>query len=326
MGDEALFEASRRAFRRYRLVDAPYGSRFTKLARYAPVPVIAGGLLGGGTTVGRYRMYRRPFEAWFERYPQLPAFAFGVGVADPSFERRVAGVDPEPELRAWAEVLHRFAVVTVRGPDSHAVLDEAGIGSTIVGDPALLLEPPAGTAPRERLLGVNVGVSARESDIDWGSRLQEIIRAIRVLSARGWRIRLIPFHDSDLASSQAVARGSNGAVDVVDGWRSLPTLLGAIAECHALVGTKLHAVVLASAAGVPALSLAYEPKCWDFQRSLGREAFTLGLRDVRADAIVDRVDHIGDDRDRHSAEIGHAVEARRRSLSETISTIERKLR
>jgi hypothetical protein len=325
MGDEAIFEVSKRSFASYKLVDAPWGSRFDRIARHRQAPTIAAGLLGGGTTVGRYRTYRLRFERWFGAYPELPAFALGVGIVDPGFERGLDGFDAEGELRAWADVLRRFEVVTVRGPDSRRALAEVGIPSSVVGDPALMVGPKRLPSPREQLLGLNVGFSARASNIDWDMLLPEVIAAAKVLVDRGWRVRLTPMHDSDVALSRAVARALGERVELVRRWRSLPRLLHAIGECEVLVGTKLHSVVFAAAAGVPAVSLAYEPKCLDFQRSIGREPFTLRLPDIRSGSIVDLVDHLSRDRDRESRAVTDAVEARRNELTRTIRTIRERL-
>ena len=69
------------------------------------------GSLEGGTLIGRSG-HRRAVERWLTAYPDLPAFALGVGVLDPDFERRIDGFDVWDELRAWSEVLQRFGIVT----------------------------------------------------------------------------------------------------------------------------------------------------------------------------------------------------------------------
>lgn len=74
MGDEAIFDVCRRAFPEHRLLAIPHGSTFARAARLSSSPIISGALLGGGTLVGRYSKYRRPFERWLERYPELPAY------------------------------------------------------------------------------------------------------------------------------------------------------------------------------------------------------------------------------------------------------------
>jgi hypothetical protein len=325
MGDEAIFEVCRRAFPEHRLVSVPGGSTFDRAVRLSRSPIIRAGLLGGGTLIGRPG-HRRPVEKWLTAYPDLPAFALGVGVLDPDFERRIDGFDVWEGLRAWSEVLQRFGVVTVRGPHSQEILAAAGIRSTVVGDPGLLVASgDEKHAVRERLLGINVGVSSRLSDIDWVEAHAEVGRFARVMVDRGWRIRLVPMWNGDVPRAGEVARRIGPDVEVVEGWHGLPRLLRAIGECEVFVGIKLHSVVLASALGVPSLMLEYEPKCLDFQRSIGREQFSMPLARARTENIVEQVDRLSDNREAHSDAIQGAVTARQRDLRTVISFIQANL-
>ena len=327
MGDEAIFEVCRGAFVGHRLDQVPFGSSFDRAARWSGRPLMTAALLGGGTLVGRYPMYRRPFERWREEYPHLPMFAFGVGVVDPHFERRMDGFDVSRELSAWRKVFQEFELVTVRGPRSQEILAAAGIESTIVGDPALLVASSArvaGGAP-QGVLGVNLGVSQRPSDVDWGKARQEIVRFARAMMARGWKVRFVPMFDGDVPYvNEAVEMAGSGA-EIVQGWDRLPTLLDAIAECDVFVGVKLHSVVLAAALGVPSVSLAYEPKCSDFLASIGLERFSIPLTQVRSDDIASVVEELERDRDRYASTLREAVTARQEALLSTIKEMNDRL-
>ena len=55
------------------------------------------------------------------------------------------------------------------------------------------------------------------------------------------------------------------------------------------IGMKLHAVVLAAAANVPAISLEYRPKCRDFCASIDWEDYCVKTSELREFDVVARV-------------------------------------
>lgn len=326
MGDEAIFEVCRKAFVGHRLDQVPFGSSFDRAARWSGRPLMTAALLGGGTLVGRYPMYRRPFERWRKEYPHLPMFAFGVGVADPDFERRIDGFDVSRELSAWRKLFQEFELVTVRGPRSQEILAAAGIESTIVGDPALLVASSARVlGASQGLLGLNLGVSQRLSDVDWAKTLQEIMRFARTMVARGWRVRFVPVFAGDVPYVNEAAEMVGPGAEIAQGWDRLPTLLDAIAECDVFVGVKLHSVVFAAALGVPSVSLAYEPKCSDFLASIGLERFAIPLTEVRSDDVASVVEELEQDRDRYESTLREAVTTRQEALRLTITEMQARL-
>ncbi|MGH2597660.1 MAG: polysaccharide pyruvyl transferase family protein [Actinomycetota bacterium] len=325
MGDEAIFDVCRHAFPEHRLVSVPGGFSFDRAVRLSRSPIIRAGLLGGGTLIGRPG-HRRPVERWLAAYPDLRAFALGVGALDPDFERRIDGFDVWDGLRAWRELLERFRIVTVRGPRSQEILAAAGIRSTVVGDPGLLVATGGEKhVVQERLLGINVGVSSRLSDIDWNEALAELGRFARIMIDHGWRLRLVPVWTGDVPHVHELARSIGRGVDVVEHWDQLPRLLEAISECEVFVGIKLHSVVFASAFGVPSLMLVYEPKGLDFQRSIDREPYSVALAGVQAHDIVDRVEDLANERERHSHALVASVGRRRSDLRRAIGEIRQTL-
>ena len=96
-------------------------------------------------------------------------------------------------------------------------------------------------------------------------------------------------------------------------------------DCHVFVGLKLHAVVLASAAGVPSLILEYHPKCWDFQASLGRDRYSLRTDALDADRLLVLVDELADDREAQARALADAVAERRRALWSEVRKIDGRL-
>jgi len=322
MGDEASFEAYRRAVPGMRFAAIPSSRALAPLDALTPHRLFAGAALGGGTLVG-WPYYRRAFARLLEAAGDGPAFMLGTGVEDPGYHghsRRLAAAlsrehgpgrrAVERELELWAEPLSRLPSVAVRGPASVEVLASVGIEAEAVGDPALLL---ADDRPhrdvRERLAGLNAG----RSDGLWGGRLEAVVDALgevgRRLLSGGWSIRLVPLSPADLPVLHELARRLDGRAELVEAYRDLDALRAAIRECHVFVGEKLHSVVLASASYVPTLALEYHPKCLDFQRSLGRERFTVRTDALEPAALAEQVRDLAERRDEHAAELVQAVGA-----------------
>lgn len=65
-----------------------------------------------------------------------------------------------------------------------------------------------------------------------------------------------------------------------------------IAGCDWLVGQRLHASVLASALGVPNLSLSYQPKCLDFLESIGCEELSVDTEHVSGQTLIGRFEDL----------------------------------
>lgn len=298
LGDEVMFEACRRCLPRVRWTALPFddipprGFRLRLRDHYArAVARLAGdtvALLGGGTIVNRT-------PAWLAQYRRLgrlartPVPVFGSGVADPAFwSGRPGWRDTRAE---WRAELARLPRVGVRGPLSRRLLEDAGCrGVVVCGDPGLAFHRgPGATAPSERRrVAINVGAA---QGAVWGSEarmLAELAGAARRLAAAGYDVRIFPVWDRDVAVCRVVARQAGLAEAVVDPLlRDAADALSYLDRFDVIVSVKLHAAVLAAAAGVPFVAVEYQPKVRDFTASIAWERFTL-RSDAFAAADVER--------------------------------------
>ncbi|MFN3286121.1 MAG: polysaccharide pyruvyl transferase CsaB [bacterium] len=149
------------------------------------------------------------------------------------------------------------AAITVRDQDSADRLRELGVERPVevVCDPALGLSASA-SHPQDRTLVVSVrpwpGVS-------WSRLLEALRRAARQAELQP---RVVCLHRvADLSASEelAVQLGSDLVVP-----SSPREALEAVAGARVVVGMRLHALVLAAAAGVPFVGVAYDPKVSSF--------------------------------------------------------------
>jgi polysaccharide pyruvyl transferase WcaK-like protein len=324
LGDEVMFEACRRCLPRIRWTAIPFGDAppprplSARLrSHYARrVAGLFGGsvaILGGGTLLNR-------IPAWLEQYRGLcqtvgrPVPVFSPGVADPSFWSGTAGWrDTRAE---WRTELARLPEVGVRGPISKRLLDEVGCRNVVVaGDPGLTFHrgtapsPPAG----RRTVAMNAGRSKGEV---WGSEdrmVATLADAARRLVAAGYDVRVFPVWDRDESVCHEVVRAAGLPDDVVD-----PLVLEAEALLRYLdgfdvvVSVKLHAAVLAAAAGVPFVAVEYQPKVRDFTESLGWGRFTVRSDTFQGTDVERAVREIDDD----LAAVRHRLEVRVREMVE----------
>ena len=151
----------------------------------------------------------------------------------------------------------------------------------------------------------------------WGSQgvVEEcVVELGRSLVARGWRIRFIPVWPNDMPTILRAASRIGRRVEIFDRYLDLNACLTAIRECEVFVGMKLHSVVLASCVYSPSVMLEYQPKCRDFQRSIGREDYTIRTDAIDVDQLVGMVEELAENRDAHRLHLFTEVSRLRESL------------
>lgn len=325
MGDEGLFGVCRSQLPSHRLVQARPGRWMDLARRLMPDALARGAVLGGGTLIGEAR-YREPLEQLRAWYPELPMFAAGTGVEDPDFAARW-GPEAADELIRWRPLLRSFVSVGVRGPRSVEILGDLGVLAEMIGDPGLLLTvEPGAVGAGDGLVGINVGDSPRM----WGgTRARDAIEVLasvgRSLAGQGWRIRCVPMWGRDVSLVEELAAQIGAAAHVLRTWQHLPRLAAGIAECQAFIGMKLHSVVFASANHVPSVMIEYQPKCLDFQRSIGREGFTVRIDQLDAGNVLAMVDDLVADGSAHRLHLARAVGILQERLRRYFSGLDRRL-
>jgi hypothetical protein len=307
LGDDLMLEAHRALLAPLRVALLPRARVAERLAvlRAAPGGLKPGAvLLGGGTLFGRADWWQR-VEAVRAALPAAPWSALGVGVEDDAFVSDRSFTRGEA-MRRWAQFAGGWPVLGVRGPRSLEILESYGVPAEVTGDPALALAaqaPPA--AMQERLLGVSVAVpEARWGDA--GTAAATVEDALAGLRRAGWRFRLFAFSkwDRDRTADLARRLGDSAHVRKPD---TTVALLRDLGECHVVLGERLHAVVMAVAAGTPSVAAEYRPKLRDFMRSIDREELTVRVDRSGARALRDLVLSVADRREDESRRLARAV-------------------
>jgi len=305
LGDLALYRGIQRLFEPSRVEpDAP-----------EPDAV----MIGGGTLLFR-STFLEQFRTAVDSAPHR--VVFGTGAAAPGF---VEVFRPD----AWNAILSPCFYVGVRGPGSRRLLQEHGFSGPVevIGDPALLLPPPSshGQTRREDAIVFNICNPRRARA--WGFDNERVRRAVIEAASRliaaGRSLTFISFdskNDAYVRSAVSDIRRSD-RVEFVAGYESLEHTLQLLAGAHLVIGEKLHATVLAAAAGTPFVSLAYQPKCTDFAESLGREDLLLSLGRITAADILAKIEEVEANRATIAHQLEEKVEWYRRRLEQAAGAV-----
>lgn len=172
--------------------------------------------------------------------------------------------------------------ITLRDPESLAILDELGVKrpAKVTADPAFLLTPAPSEEVREILSKENLGEGDR---IVWlalrggqqSSFYQEFAPVTDFLKSQGLRPALIAMQERDVEVSESL----NGAI-ASKGGQPLPLLkdlrpreaLGLLKEGTFCFGMRLHTLILSARAEVPFMGVDIDPKIGAFCRMVGNPA------------------------------------------------------
>ncbi len=267
------------------LLHQPRLRRMTRQAIHRLAARLGGetALLGGGTLINGGDVYLEQYRRVLQRTGTTPP-VFGTGVASPEFGSTQPGW--KDRRKEWAEVLNTLPVIGVRGPQSKALLEDAGACNVVIaGDPAVAFHLRHGrnrtTPDKLRRIAINCGSTIGGM---WGQPAvldEALVESARRLSSSGVAVDLFAVCPEDLADCERVARVAGLPASAV-----LPLLATSrdffrqAKNWDLMIALKLHAAVLAAAASVPMLILEYRPKCMDFASSIGWQQFVL-----RTDAV-----------------------------------------
>ncbi|MFK7601403.1 polysaccharide pyruvyl transferase CsaB [Deinococcus sp. SM5_A1] len=171
------------------------------------------------------------------------------------FNQSVGPLSPEGG-RKVAAALAGLRII-VRDGASLETLEGLGLKGELGGDPALLLSP---TPELPRNLQ-SVIIAPRGDVIEALQPLQEVTVQLRRAGRHVTALSFMPDHD-DVAAHALSA-------NVVVSTRDPQTALDTIARSGYVIGVRLHALILAAAAGTPFSGIAYDPKVQGFCADAG---------------------------------------------------------
>jgi len=259
IGDMALFLANRRLFPKYNLL----GEGHDKSSDI--------NLFGGGTHYP-YAL-RRGSQGSIRR--RQSNFAIGLGVHDPGGSRRF-GLLTRWAMRRWS-----FNYLGVRGYRSQEICALNGVRAEVTGDTALFFERSQPPHRPQGLAAISV-VGKPMGHERIGSRevvFNEMVDCCHTLIAMGMKLMLVPFSRDDVPWMERMSKELDSP-PFLNFWTpdidsNLDGFFAELEKCDLLIGERLHSVVLAAALGIPFISIAYKPKCFDFVNSIGLDRYLI---------------------------------------------------
>lgn len=269
-------------------------------------------VLGGGTLIysGKGRSSYLP---WIEKVDGrgVKRVVLGTGVVEPT------SWQPTGSARKWVSFLDSCDLVGVRGPASLELLGSMGYGgeARVIGDPALLLQPPSIERREQRVL-VNVLIARGRL---WGEDddhvLSSIADFVRWLRRDNWDVHLLACSPEDnLALVEILRRSGSGSLPTILAYNSISLALREIAKARFVIAERLHGSVLAAACNTPFLGLEYRSKVRDFSRSIGQEELVIRTDALSSAVLKSYFEKLLSDEVQIRADLAQAVGDRRRDL------------
>ena len=221
-----------------------------------------------------------------------------------------------------AAVANKLNAITVRDPDSAALLREIGVFHPpieVTADPALLLSP---SIPSQKS-GFGVALRPWHGQEQLGAQTA----AACFLRLSGETPRLLPMQPGSdtliagqFAGAWAALGGAAGPARPSPATQGLPALLSIIAGCDMMVGMRLHALILAAAAGVPSVALSYDPKVSAFMQSCGQSDAVYDLSTPNLQRLQELLGRIWAERTSRAAALTAALPGLRAKAMRNIET------
>ena len=257
------------------LTSSQYGVK--ALGRMKPLDLLTGllgtdALLSGGGGLLQDKTSSRTLTY----YLTLIRLAKFLGKRVAVFNQSIGPLSQSGEARVAAAL--RGVTAIVRDTASQTLLERLGVTAKLGGDPALLLSAETGISRDENL----VVIAPREGQREATSRLVEVAKR---LTQQGKRVIALGFQpgwdDAELEMFKDVATLETTA----DPARALEI----IASSGAVIGVRLHAVILGAATRTPFYGVSYDPKVKGFCRDAGAlEVSTDFDVDALTSAVLER--------------------------------------
>ncbi|MDB2253412.1 polysaccharide pyruvyl transferase family protein [Halorubrum ezzemoulense] len=319
VGDESIYLANHKLFSDYQIIPSRHDDHSNTL------------ILGGGTILPR--ALKSEWEI-YDATPRAHNYCVGIGVRDPDYWNQAKGAfDLRQSLgkrginisrrikgnRLLSYVTDRFTPdslilteeycfeedfeaisqfgfdrISVRGPQSQEILRQYDIESTVVGDPALYLEPPEYHSEQTNeivvcLMKPYVGKWSENTDY-----IDVLISSLNEKYAES-KVTYMPFNHSDIPVNLAAAQKTKNADLYVTNHLQFNEILSKISQADFVIGERLHSVILSAACHTPFAALSYRPKHHDFAASIDMSEYVLKTIDVTPDRLHALLDTIQSD-------------------------------
>lgn len=228
-----------------------------------------------------------------------------LGVKTMLYSNGIGPVRRPLNKKIVASVLNKVDVITLREGDSLSFLKGAHIHRPqiyLTADETLTMTLP----PEEeidRMLSENglckdspfLCVSLRRWQGNPPSLAGDVAAALdEISSRRGLKILLIPMQlPDDMEICQQVKNRMKRPCVILDHSYNPPTLIGIISRGRAMLGMRLHSLIYATAAGIPAGGIVYDNKVSAFLHSISQDNY-ISAEELNKEGLIALSDRIFD--------------------------------
>jgi len=207
----------------------------------------------------------------------------------------------------------RAKYISVRDRESAKLLEQMKIPASkidIVVDPVLALPPISKEKVRkvleqEHITEPPVLVSVRFWKED-KHFLNVIAEVLDELVKAGEKIVFLPMHEpSDREASQYVVEQMQEKAQIL-GTYDARTIMGIIGESKCMIGMRLHALIFATAMGIPSIGISYDPKVDQFLAQLNQTPVGT-TEDLDAKILHAQVKHVLTNLEQNKLEVATRV-------------------
>ena len=240
------------------------------------------------------------------------------------------GVGPlltEPGRQFTKAVCDAASSITVRDEDSRSELAALGVPPErveVTADPAFAFVPPpdafeeTDVSPALPGMRPRLAVALRHWDVGveperWEAEVADALD--RFLESTGGGALFLPFQqesvaiENDAAVAQRVRarmRRAEAAV-ILPGGSSPRRLAAAIGDCDLVLAMRMHAGLFGALAGIPVVSLDYDPKVSRFMKQIGQPDYAVRLGNVAGEGLAAVLSQAFDERGRYSRHLAGRV-------------------
>ena len=270
-----------RAMNRYRLF------RIKKELKNSKLLIFGGGSLLQDVTSDK--------SLWY--YLTVIKKALRLSVPVMLYANGIGPVNKEKNRVRVKNVLSRVEKISLREPNSYYELKHMGVNLdnvVITADPALTIDgidspevetllSQEGIPAGEKLLGISI----RNWKMCKPSYWNQLVRGVEQICRQYNYIPVwIPLkHPDDVVKSKELAQKLEIPSYVLENHYDAKSLMGIVGSCELVIAMRLHAIIYAAGAGVPAIGLSYDPKVTGFAKYMGVNT-TLQLADFTDETLA----------------------------------------
>ena len=256
-----------------------------------------GSLLQDVTSDKSLWYYLAVISAAMKRSVPVMLYANGIGPVRKEKNRKKVG-----------KMLEKASLITLRDSESVAEVKKmCGMKKTIhlTADPALTISgvsaeraagllKEAGVPEGKKLLGISVR-SWKGCGSDFYKQMAAGIDEICIKYdlVPVWIPLKIP---DDIAATESISAHMKQKGYILSSVYNAEEIVGVAGSCELMIAMRLHAVIYATAKGVPAIGITYDPKVSGFMNEIGVDT-QLGIENVKADSLFDMAGNILEQKD-----------------------------